>query len=60
MSGLVIIGGSKGIGNSILQKSLNTRVIHNISRSHVSGPQLTHHSLDILYDELPTLEASLA
>jgi len=60
MSGLVIIGGSKGIGNSIIQKSLNARVIHNISRSHVSGPQLTHHSLDILHDELPILEAPLS
>jgi 3-oxoacyl-[acyl-carrier protein] reductase len=58
MKNIVIIGGSKGIGNAILMQQLETNRVHNISRNapDVSHPNLTHYSLDVLKDELPAIE----
>jgi 3-oxoacyl-[acyl-carrier protein] reductase len=58
MKNIVIIGGSKGIGNAILLQQLENNLVHNISRNvpEVSHPNLTHYQLDVLKDELPTIE----
>jgi 3-oxoacyl-[acyl-carrier protein] reductase len=58
MKNIVIIGGSKGIGNAILLQQLETNLVHNISRNppEVSHPNLRHYSLNVLQDELPEIE----
>jgi len=60
MRTVLIIGGSKGIGNAILssQLELNNKV-YNISRSAPPNnhPNLTHYDCDILTDELPDFES---
>lgn len=59
MQNIVIIGGSKGIGNAILLQQLENNKVHNISRT---APEITHHnlihySISILEDDLPEIEA---
>ena len=58
MKNIVIIGGSKGIGNAILVQQLETNKVYNISRTatEISHPNLTHFSLDVLNDMLPEIE----
>ncbi len=58
MRNIVIIGGSKGIGNAIVNSLVEENNIINISRSkpEKSHNNLTHYSLDILNDDLPKLE----
>jgi NAD(P)-dependent dehydrogenase (short-subunit alcohol dehydrogenase family) len=58
MKNIVIIGGSKGIGNAILLQQLETNQVHNISRNapDISHPNLKHYSLDVLQDVLPEIE----
>jgi NAD(P)-dependent dehydrogenase (short-subunit alcohol dehydrogenase family) len=56
MQGLLVVGGSRGIGKAIIQKSLNTRAIHNLSRNPVDIEGVQHHSLDVLQDALPSVE----
>ncbi|PWJ40187.1 SDR family NAD(P)-dependent oxidoreductase [Sediminitomix flava] len=59
MSKILIVGGSKGIGHSLLQKCLDEKYeCVNISRSapQISHQNLTNHSLDITKDELPDIE----
>lgn len=58
MKTIVVIGGSKGIGNAIVEKLIETHKIINISRtkpekSHIN---LTHYNCDILKDELPEID----
>ncbi|MFH4968102.1 SDR family oxidoreductase [Gaetbulibacter sp. M240] len=55
MKTIVIIGGSKGIGKSILKKHLEQHQVINISRTapELSHENLTHYSCDILKDDLP-------
>ncbi len=59
MRKILIIGGSKGIGEAILLSQLeqNNKVV-NISRSEtkISHANLEHYNCDILNDELPYLE----
>lgn len=59
MKNILVIGGSKGIGNAIISSLLETNQIINISRTapEQSHQNLTHYSLDVLTDELPDLEA---
>jgi NAD(P)-dependent dehydrogenase (short-subunit alcohol dehydrogenase family) len=59
MRNILIIGGSKGIGNAILKQQLEGNHIHNISRNapEISHPNLTHYSLDVLNDNLPDIDA---
>ncbi|MES2241112.1 MAG: SDR family oxidoreductase [Bacteroidota bacterium] len=59
MKNIVIIGGSKGIGNAILLQQLERNFVYNISRNapEISHPNLKHYSLDILQDELPDIES---
>ncbi|MBF2707638.1 SDR family NAD(P)-dependent oxidoreductase [Flavobacterium soyangense] len=58
MKNIVIIGGSKGIGNAILMQQLETNLVYNISRNapDISHPNLKHFSLDVLQDILPDIE----
>lgn len=58
MKNIVIIGGSKGIGNAILQQQLATNFIYNISRNapEITHANLKHYSIDILQDVLPEIE----
>lgn len=58
MKNIVIIGGSKGIGNAILLQQLENNLVFNISRNapEISHPNLKHFSIDVLQDALPDLE----
>lgn len=56
MGGLLVVGGSKGIGKAIIQKELNTRKIWNLSRTAVNLDSVQQVQLDILSDELPDVE----
>jgi 3-oxoacyl-[acyl-carrier protein] reductase len=58
MKTILIVGGSKGIGNAILKNLADTNKIINISRSkpEFNSNNLTHHSLDVLEDELPEIQ----
>ncbi|WP_413999096.1 SDR family NAD(P)-dependent oxidoreductase [Flavobacterium sp. W1B] len=58
MRNIVIIGGSKGIGNAILLEQLERNLVHNISRNapEVSHPNLKHYTVDVLQDTLPDIE----
>jgi NAD(P)-dependent dehydrogenase (short-subunit alcohol dehydrogenase family) len=59
MKTIVIIGGSKGIGNAILNLLLEQHKIINISRSmpSITHQNLTHYSRDVLSDELPDIDS---
>jgi len=59
MKNIVIIGGSKGIGNAILLQQLETNYVYNISRNppEISHPNLKHYSIDVLQDTLPEIES---
>ena len=58
MKNIVIIGGSKGIGNAILLQQLETNLVYNISRNapEITHPNLTHFSLNVLEEALPEIE----
>jgi len=58
MKNILIIGGSKGIGNAVLQQQLEQNKVFNISRTEpdFSHTNLTHFSLNVLQDELPDIE----
>jgi NAD(P)-dependent dehydrogenase (short-subunit alcohol dehydrogenase family) len=58
MRNIVIIGGSKGIGGSILMQQLENNKIYNISRTapEISNSNLVHFSIDVLKDVLPEIE----
>ncbi|MEO7977462.1 SDR family oxidoreductase [Flavobacterium sp.] len=58
MKNILIIGGSKGIGNAVLQQQSEHNNVFNISRTepNFSHSNLTHFSLDVLQDELPDIE----
>jgi len=58
MKNIVIIGGSKGIGNSILKQTVENNKVVNISRNlpEISHPNLTNYQLDVLSSELPDIE----
>lgn len=59
MRNIVIVGGSKGIGNAILISQLNlNNKVYNISRTapKINHPNLTHYNCDVLNDELPDIE----
>jgi len=59
MRNIVIIGGSKGIGNAILTSQLNlNNNFFNISRTapKITHPNLTHYNCDVLNDGFPDIE----
>ncbi len=59
MKTIVVIGGSKGIGKSIVNSTLENHRVINISRTapETKHPNLTHYNCDILTDELPDLDS---
>ena len=59
MRNIVIVGGSKGIGNAILLQQLENNQVYNISRNAptISHPNLKHFELDVLQDSLPEIES---
>ncbi len=59
MNKILVIGGSKGIGNAIINSLIQENKVINISRSLplLSHNNLEHHSCNILEDELPNIEA---
>jgi 3-oxoacyl-[acyl-carrier protein] reductase len=58
MKKILVIGGSKGIGKSIIKSLVNDCKVYNISRSEPeeSYENLTHFSCDILSDDLPEID----
>ena len=58
MKNIVIIGGSKGIGNAILLQQLENNNVFNISRNapEITHANLKHFSLNVLEDALPEIE----
>ena len=58
MKNILIIGGSKGIGNALLKMLIGSHKIINISRTlpEITHENLTNYSLDVTEDELPTLD----
>jgi 3-oxoacyl-[acyl-carrier protein] reductase len=59
MRKIVVVGGSKGIGQAIVSSLVEDNVVINISRSAPLQPHanLTHYNCDILTDDLPEIEA---
>jgi NAD(P)-dependent dehydrogenase (short-subunit alcohol dehydrogenase family) len=59
MKNILIIGGSKGIGNALLKILIDSNKIINISRTlpKITHENLTNYSLDVADDELPALDA---
>jgi len=60
MKTIIVVGGSKGIGNAIINKLLNSCKVVNISRTlpELRHANLTHFSCDILQDSLPQIETA--
>ena len=58
MKTYIIVGGSKGIGNAIVNELSETHKIINISRTapEMAHTNVTHYSCDILKDDLPDIE----
>lgn len=60
MKTILVVGGSKGIGNAIINQLKDTHKIINFSRSEVdSHPNITHYSVDITQDDLPDLNEDI-
>lgn len=59
MKKIVVIGGSRGIGNAIVNTLVLENQVINISRNQPeqSHQNLTHYSCDILTDELPSIDS---
>ena len=58
MKNILIVGGSKGIGKAILNEQLEAgNKVINISRTspEITHPNLEHHDMDILKDDLPAV-----
>ena len=58
MKTIIIVGGSKGIGEAIVKKLIPNYLIINLSRSkpHIEHQNLNHYNCDVLSDELPAIE----
>jgi NAD(P)-dependent dehydrogenase (short-subunit alcohol dehydrogenase family) len=57
MKTILIVGGSKGIGNALLEELKATHKIINFSRNEVEHHEnITHYSLDVQNDELPEID----
>lgn len=59
MNTIIVVGGSKGIGNAIVTSLLSSHKVVNISRTapEQTHENLTHYTCDVIYDELPDLES---
>ena len=57
MKNILIVGGSKGIGNAIIKELVTTNKVYNLSRTapNITHQNLTHYSCDVLNDDLPQI-----
>ncbi|GGI57715.1 SDR family NAD(P)-dependent oxidoreductase [Winogradskyella haliclonae] len=60
MGKYIVVGGSRGIGNAIVNNLLENHDVINLSRSapEISHENLTHHDCDVLSDELPQISGA--
>lgn len=60
MKTYIVVGGSKGIGNAIVDNLLENHNVINLSRTAPERihDNLSHYNCDILQDELPEIEAA--
>ncbi|WP_431158199.1 SDR family NAD(P)-dependent oxidoreductase [Winogradskyella poriferorum] len=60
MNTIIVVGGSRGIGNAIVSSLLSSHKVINISRNapEQTHPNLEHHECDILTDALPEIDAA--
>lgn len=58
MKNILIIGGNKGIGKSILDHQIENNIIYTINRSESekTHPNLNHYVVDVLKNDLPDIE----
>jgi len=58
MKTILVIGGSKGIGNAILTSLIDENKVINISRTspELNHTNLTHYTCDVLTDDFPELD----
>jgi NAD(P)-dependent dehydrogenase (short-subunit alcohol dehydrogenase family) len=58
MRNILIIGGSKGIGNAIVMQEIENNKVFNISRNapEITHTNLKHFSVDVLQETLPEIE----
>ena len=58
MKKILIIGGSRGIGQQIINELIKDNLIINFSRNNpeLNHDNLTHHTIDILTSDLPDIE----
>lgn len=59
MKKILIVGGSRGIGKSIVKNLLHENEIINLSRTapDFTDKNLTHYTIDILSDDLPEIDS---
>lgn len=59
MKNILVVGGSKGIGNAIVNILVNDNNVINISRTEptITHQNLTHYTCNVLTDELPEIES---
>lgn len=61
MKTILVVGGSKGIGNAIISTLKDTHKIINFSRTEItSHSNVTHYSINVLEDELPNIEEEIS
>lgn len=60
MKTIIVVGGSKGIGNAIVSSLLSSHKVINLSRTapEQSHDNLTHHDCDVINDDLPDIESA--
>ncbi len=58
MKNILVVGGSKGIGNAIVNTLVNDNKVINISRTEptITHQNLTHYPCNVLTDELPEID----
>lgn len=58
MANILVVGGSRGIGEALINTLLPNNNIFNLSRTApaIEHPNLTHQSFDALEDEVPLIE----
>lgn len=58
MKKILVIGGSRGIGQQIINELIKDNLIINFSRNNpeLNHDNLTHHTIDILTSDLPDIE----
>lgn len=60
MKTIIVVGGSKGIGNAIVSSLLSSNRVINISRTEPqqSHENLIHHQCDVINDQLPEIDSA--